>query len=372
MYKAIIAGLMISFLGLGTKLYSGEGNQQPFSVWDNVKQSNLMQELREIWPNGKCANHISGNSRFVLVTWACKDSYSASNRQAFLKLMESKGWKLKKETYRLDRNNAGYFYKFEVNYKRNIYFRLFFRQPAVVWPIHENKRPQFILVINNIITSADLDTWSKVKIPITFSLSMQAINLKSLTETAQKSKRDIWISFSGFNNPLQEKKPGLQSEAKSETKNEIKNDINKEQAGQNSLLQLETLIKDSPEQNFPFSGLTIAADASGIKEVEALRELFTVLKKGGIRKVISPYTLEVKDTAKIFEIEAFTNSYYLQSSDEKNERIWKEAFENARSSGYSIIIIDAHNPDSRRFIFKKLEQNGSFEDFTNLSNYLKP
>ncbi|MDH4200718.1 MAG: hypothetical protein OEV66_10100 [Spirochaetia bacterium] len=313
----------------------------------------IIEDLKTIWPDGKCAENISGDKRYILTSLACKADYSAQNRDAFLDYMVKMNWKIRKERYQIDKDNASYFYKFETRESKNIYVKLFFRDPRIIWPLHENKRPQISLVINNVASAGQLEIWEKIKLPWTVSLSLDSQDINGLSEKCRKSGFDTWIY-------LPDASSGDDSGNDNETAKKLLENLNR----------IAGSPEKNPEQIFHYSGLTVASSFTYLKKVDILRQIFASMRGAGLKMVMAPNSLEVADTAKIQEIK-FIAAYYLGSMADQNNLVWHEAYENAKQTGHSVIILNAADEAARSFLLGKLQASMNYIEFTDVSHLWK-
>jgi hypothetical protein len=329
MKKKILIVAALLFTGFFTVI-PGQEETKPDSL--NL----LVKEIRRIWPNGNCAENLSGNKKFIIVSLACSGDYTSKNRNIFLKTVLGKGWNVEKETYRIDPNSAGYFYKFSNNKNKYFYVKLFFRNPLIVWPVHENHRPKIAILVNNVKDVSNLDFWETIKLPLSVSINIEDEKSGQSIKRAEELNYDKVIFF-----PIEEEK---------------------------SIEAYLMGLKSYPEENFPFSALTILPGTRIIKETKLARELINNMKLFGVNKIISPNSLEITDTAKVLDIKILTSVYYLGINYEANKTSWNDAYNHAKKNGYSIVVINADDQDSRSFLISNISESMKFIDFVKITD----
>ena len=368
-FRLLLGVLLITFTvsGFGASLQSQE--EKNFKDSSGMNMESILGDVRSIWPSGKCADNISGEKEFILFAFACKADFTADNRKAFLDKMIARGWQLRREDYHIDKNSASYFYKFQVDLDHDIYFKLFFRDPVVIWPLHENNRPKIVIILNDVQKTEDIQKWMELKLPFTVSVSMLSDQRDNVIEAARKLSYDTWLFIPDsveFKDPneksINESKNNSQEDTEKETQNPVVS-----QSSEN-LETLTEILSKKQDQYFPYSGITISSTNLHIKNIERLRTLFKIMKKEGLKKFVGPSSPEIIDTSKVLDIYSPANTYYLGLGKTINETAWQNAYENAKNNGYSVIILDARNNDARNFLLQMIQQTISFIDYTNLEH----
>lgn len=348
--------LSFSLFSLDEKVLKDSGNISSGGI------ARVSEDLRKIWPSGKCADNIIGNKSYVLLTVACKANYTSDNRKEFLDQMLGRGWKLIREDYHIDKNNANYFYKFQVDLDHNVFIKLFFKDPSIIWPLHENERPKIRILLNDVQSLQDIEFWAKIKLPLSISISMAASEREQIVESAKKLNYDIWLFLPDMMNSSPVDEPVLENQEVSSEKNPPPPELPE---------ALSDILKKNPDQNFPYSGLSIASTNPHIKDIQILRNIFTAMKKEGLRKFAGPTTLEIQDTARILEIASVDHTFYLGLTENINETVWQDALANAKENGSSVIILDAKNIDARSFLLKMIQDTINFVDYTTMEHFEK-
>jgi len=343
--------------------------------------SHLLGEIRMIWPYGNCADNITINKNHTLLVFACKADYSADNRKIFLDKILANGWQLRREDYHIDKNSAAYFYKFQANIDHDVYIKLFFRDPSIIWPLHENTRPKIFILLNDVQSADEMRMWTELKLPLTLSVSATSGERDAIIELAQKFSFDTWLflpdSFR-IEDPKENHNGGEISKEQEQTTedgsnedNVIENQTSFAEDPQPDSINLQTLteiLKEKPDPKFPYSGISISDTNPYIKNIEKLRTLFTLMKKEGLKKFIGPAIPEITDTARIKEMVTPNQTYYLGSSKNNNETAWRDAYENSKINGYSVIVLDARNIDARNFLLKMIQETISFIDYSKMDH----
>jgi hypothetical protein len=326
----------------------------------------VLGDIRSIWPFGKCADNISGDKGFILFAFACKADYTADNRRAFLDKMLARGWQLRREDYHIDKNSATYFYKFQVDLDHDAYFKLFFRDPVVIWPLHENNRPRIIILINDVQSPDEIQKWAELKLPLTLSVSMLSEQRDEIIKTARKLNYDTWLFLP--DSVQIEEAPQKQLKMQTEEQNEEIQSTENQVQPSISLNTLTRILQKKPDQYFPYTGLTISATNPIIKNIERLRMLFKLMKREGLKKFIGPSTPEIVDTAKVLDLNSANQTYFLGEEKIMNETAWQNAYENSKNNGYSVIILDSRNLEARNFLLQMIQETVNFVDYTTLEH----
>jgi len=338
----------------------------------------VLADVKSIWPFGKCAENIVGDKKFVLFSFACKDNFTAFDRRTFLNKMTDRGWQLRREDYHIDKNNAAYFYKFQVDLDHDVYIKLFFRDPLIVWPLHENVRPKIIVFLNDVREPDEIQKWTELKLPLTVSVSLSSQKRDTILETSRKMNFDTWLFLpdSLALDTAAVTEPGESGNTAGQVQDSTKvgdaqNEVSKDSAVSLPVLNLHSLVEvlhGYPDQQFPFSGLSLSGTNPNVKHIERLRSLFKLMKKEGLKRFVAPVTPEITDTAKILDLVSAGHTYYLGQQGAINEAAWHNAYENSKSNGYSVIILDARNIEARNFLLKMIQETISFVDYTTLEH----
>ena len=339
----------------------------------SISTEKILADIRLIWPDGKCADHFSGDKNYMLVSFACSSNYTADNRKSFLDAMLGRGWKLTRENYHIDRNSASYYYKFQVDLEHDIYFKLFFRDPDVVWPLHENERPQIMILLNDVQSLDELKLWEEVKLPLTISVSLLTADRDVIIKKARELNYDIWLYIPDFieeweltkKNTEKQPETGKASEGNAVPQANAEGKVN-EDAGTNKAVS--EILKKNPEHDFPYSGLSISGTNPVSTNIESLRALFKTMKKEGLKKFAGPRNREIQDTAQILRIENVNQTYYMNSGKDLFESTWQSAYENSKLNKYSLIILDVRDIEARSYLLKMVSETVSFIDFTTIGH----
>jgi len=311
--------------------------------------SELVQGL---WPDEKCAEHISKYTEYTVVSIAC--DYTAMTRKRVFDIFFKSGLTLIKEVYQVEKNSGLYLYKLEdktdpYNYQ---FYKIYVRNARILWPVHERLQPQIGIFVQNLTTVSSLLKWQTLGVPVSYGVLPQKGDSTELFQKIIDYGQELWITLA------LESEDGLENDYRTITVDDSKNPE-----------KLSLYFDDVIPSDIPVTGVSSYHGSLFMKDIFSLRNLFSQLRKRGIH-----YFLDTQkgdsggyDTARVMSMKSFRTNILMKGTKSEMEETWNKAMHIAKTGGTVIVLVEGDNEEALKYLKMMVEKQKSVYEFSFVS-----
>ncbi|MDH5720326.1 MAG: divergent polysaccharide deacetylase family protein [Spirochaetia bacterium] len=353
-YKVKILAVLIVFIQLG-HLAAEEKSQKIHP--QHIDFNTLALNINELWAAKDCGYHISNDSGYMMVSFACEEGYNAFDRKNFLDILFSNGFILKKETYQIEKRQGIYLYKMEFPAYSGqfIYFKIFFRDASYLWPKTPIERKLIAIYAHDLYRHDDLIRWQTLGIPISYGVLADKPETSLICEKIREYEQELWLAL-----PLE---PLVISPDKGEF-------ISVEEAHDKE--KLKSYLDESLKQTGKVLGFSNKMGSKFMSEIYVVRQLLTLMKELDIHYFLDTWTTKDSrghESAAIMGMNSYKRDIILDHrlSDENLQKHW-QWFEKAIGQNETgIIVVHAGHLRAFEFLKEKIESLKDKVDFVWIS-----
>lgn len=324
--------------------------EDPEYNWEKIAS-----EIVDFWPNDHCAHEMLQYSGYRLVSIACDGDYTGDTRNKVLGLLFQRDVHLKEENYRLEKKSGLYLYKLETKYgsEKHVFLKIYVRNARILWPVHERKKPQMAIYVQNLTQEDDLINWQTLGVNLSYGIKPGTANTSRLIEKIDSYGQEIWLAIT------------MESYS-AETDEQFKV---LEIAAARDGVELGKFLDQVLPDTSAITGVSSIEGSLFMNDVVSLRNLFTELRRRGIHYFLDTLDEESGgyDTARIMSLNAYRSDFLMPTQGDKMMEVWSEAAKKARETGSAILVIDASNIEGREFIKKHIAELEPIMDFPAIS-----
>lgn len=308
----------------------------------------LTVDILKLWPQDKCGSHTTTDHGTRLLSVACSGNFTKKDRKLFLDVLYQYGLKINRETSRFSRNSGIYTFHAEYANSKNkwddfkLVVKLFFREATYLYKSPYSK-PRVALYVDNVYSLDDLLRWQSLSIPVSYGVAPFRQFSEEIARKVKEYRQELWLSLSL--DPM-----------------DMTADLG-------SVLT----VKDVIEQGFISEYATRAIEQTGeikgvndrlgdpfVKNIHALRTLFTVLKKKDVPHVLDTGRVTgsaAYQTAKLMGFKSHTATGYLTDdcSWKSASSRWVQFSKALNRNGKAILVVQADKEDCFKFLAGKVK-----------------